>query len=264
MQNLNILTCFMFAMLAFTLSSCMEGEAEEPVDCKLSAPELELQSKTDTQCNLSVGEVSVKAFGGSGDIQFQLNDGSFQNMGDFTSLSAGTYIITAKDENDCTSSLSVNINNADGLNISTSAKDAGCGTSKGSITVTGSNGQEPYTFKLGGAGFQSSNVFENLGPGDYQVTAKDATECETSATVSIKTGISFSSSVQAIITNNCAKSGCHNGSQAPDLRNFSSIQANATNIKRRTADKSMPKNGTLTQEEIDAITCWVDDGALNN
>jgi hypothetical protein len=26
----------------------------------------------------------------------------------------------------------------------------------------------------------------------------------------------------------------------------------------------MPKQGSLTQDEIDAIVCWVDDGALNN
>jgi len=35
-------------------------------------------------------------------------------------------------------------------------------------------------------------------------------------------------------------------------------------MKARTQSRNMPKEGTLTQAEIDAIGCWVDDGALNN
>jgi len=44
------------------------------------------------------------------------------------------------------------------------------------------------------------------------------------------------------------------------------VQANADKIKQRTSDGSMPppNNTEPTPEEIQAIACWVDDGALNN
>lgn len=264
--NFYKLTWFCLQSLLVTpfLSSCISGESEEPVDCDASAPTLVLQSKTDSECNLATGTISVTASGGSGELKFQLNNGDFLETDSFSELPAGSYQVTVKDENNCTATLSVSIVNLDGLNISTSTTDAGCGTSNGSITVTGFDGQEPYSFKINNGNFQASNMFQNLAAGNYQITAKDATDCETTTTVSIKTGISFSSSVQAIITNNCAVSGCHSGTQSPDFRNFNTIQANAARIKTRTGNGSMPPNGTLTQAQINAIACWVDDGALNN
>ena len=46
---------------------------------------------------------------------------------------------------------------------------------------------------------------------------------------------------------------------------FSNIQSSASQIKSLTQSGAMPKNGSkLSQTQLDAIACWVDDGALNN
>jgi hypothetical protein len=68
------------------------------------------------------------------------------------------------------------------------------------------------------------------------------------------------------MANSCAISGCHDGSVSslPNFSNLSVIQANASMIKSRTQSGNMPKTGSLTQNQIDLIACWVDDGALDN
>jgi hypothetical protein len=64
---------------------------------------------------------------------------------------------------------------------------------------------------------------------------------------------------------NCATTGCHNGvSRSNDFREYTSAKTFANSIKSKTQDRSMPFDGTLTQDQIDLIACWVDDGAVLN
>jgi len=74
--------------------------------------------------------------------------------------------------------------------------------------------------------------------------------------------ISFSTMIKPIIDNNCLQ--CHNGNQFPDLRTYESIKINSDKIKEETQTRRMPIGGSLTITQIEAITCWVDGGALNN
>lgn len=81
-------------------------------------------------------------------------------------------------------------------------------------------------------------------------------------------GISFVQTIQPIISNNCALSGCHvNGQQRPTLETYEQIADNAERIEARTSNGTMPPSSSgqsLSQLEIDAIACWVGDGAPNN
>jgi hypothetical protein len=78
----------------------------------------------------------------------------------------------------------------------------------------------------------------------------------------------FSSDVSAIIQSSCAiSSGCHgNGStNGPGaLTTFNQIKNAATFIKSEVVSKRMPLGGSLTNSQIQSISCWVDNGALNN
>lgn len=78
-----------------------------------------------------------------------------------------------------------------------------------------------------------------------------------------KPDLSYANMISPILSQNCKP--CHfNGSQLPDLSDYNSVSDNADLIKTVTQNKTMPKNGSLTQDQIDAIACWVDNGALNN
>ena len=81
-------------------------------------------------------------------------------------------------------------------------------------------------------------------------------------------GISYTQTIEPIIETNCAVSGCHvTGQQRPTLETYEQIAANADRITFRTSNGTMPPSSSgkvLTQSEIDAINCWVDDGAQEN
>lgn len=75
--------------------------------------------------------------------------------------------------------------------------------------------------------------------------------------------ITFSGNVKSIIDANCVQ--CHgSGGNFPNLATYSGISAHGSLVKAETSSRRMPQGGTLTNDEIAAIACWVDAGALNN
>jgi uncharacterized membrane protein len=80
--------------------------------------------------------------------------------------------------------------------------------------------------------------------------------------------ISFSQDIKPIIQTNCAIANCHvDGRQLPSLETFEQIQANAQRIKSRTGNGTMPpptSGKSLSESEIELISCWVDAGAVEN
>tara|TARA_R110002050_G_scaffold300553_1_gene470482 strand:- start:2988 stop:3341 length:354 start_codon:yes stop_codon:yes gene_type:complete len=78
--------------------------------------------------------------------------------------------------------------------------------------------------------------------------------------------VSYKDYIRPLIDNNCMP--CHNGDGsepfAPDLRTFNGVKGIAELVKEVTLSRRMPKTGSLTNEQIAAIGCWVDQGALNN
>lgn len=80
--------------------------------------------------------------------------------------------------------------------------------------------------------------------------------------INCSTDVSFINTIKPIIDTKCLE--CHNGNQFPDLRTYQGISTNAERVKNETFARRMPLGGTLTTEEIEAIFCWVESGALNN
>lgn len=78
----------------------------------------------------------------------------------------------------------------------------------------------------------------------------------------------FSTDASPVITSKCATgSGCH-GTGATNsggaLTNYSQINAKKASIRSSVLNGSMPKGGSLSTAEKQAIVCWIDNGALNN
>jgi hypothetical protein len=86
--------------------------------------------------------------------------------------------------------------------------------------------------------------------------------------------VSYTNDVWPIIDTSCANvgnGGCHDGSNGPDRdwTVFSNVQSHAAQIKNRISRTPgtagyMPQIGSLDDEEIRLISCWVDQGAQNN
>lgn len=80
--------------------------------------------------------------------------------------------------------------------------------------------------------------------------------------------VSYSEDVNAIVMNRCAVSGCHNGDNGDDKNwtDFSLFQSKSETARAYVIDRIMPPDGAtpLTQEEVNTIACWVDQGSQNN
>lgn len=219
---------------------------------------------TDADCDLSNGSATINVKGGVPSYKYDLN-GVMQDKNKFTGLAAGNYLIKVTDNRECTARAEFIVESNNGVSAEATATNSGCGTSIAGITVSAKNGATPYTYALDGGTPQQSNIFTNLPAGEHTIEVTDKNDCKFTITQTIQTGISYTATVESIISNNCAVSGCHNGSQYPDFRMLANIQANKVSIRTRTQNKTMPAGGgSLTQKEIDAIACWIDDGALDN
>ncbi|MBS1665888.1 MAG: hypothetical protein JST58_00775 [Bacteroidetes bacterium] len=79
---------------------------------------------------------------------------------------------------------------------------------------------------------------------------------------------SFAVYINPMIQTSCANgSGCHGAgsSSGPGaLTTYSQIKANATAIQASVSAGRMPLGSPLSASQIQSITCWVNNGALNN
>lgn len=259
----------LIVLLIFICGCEYERIAAPESDCDIEPFEVVIESVQNTSCAESSGEIVVMV-NGDGSFQYQINEGGFNENNVFSGLSAGTYTIEAKAVNtDCISeAVEVKIENEDGLQLSLIEKNnSECGENTGSIIVEQEGGIEPIEYIINDDIVQSNPEFTGLENGDYTILARDANGCEAEISdIEIKTNISFSNNVKPIIANNCAVSGCHNGSQSPNLSMDENIIQNASRIKSRTGNGTMPPAGRpdLTDAQIQTIACWVDDGALDN
>lgn len=80
--------------------------------------------------------------------------------------------------------------------------------------------------------------------------------------------VSLSAEIMPLLQSNCAIDGCHTaGTGLPDFMVKENVLEYAAEIKRRTADGSMPppySGIALTSDEINKISCWVDQGKKDN
>ncbi|WP_207425768.1 gliding motility-associated C-terminal domain-containing protein, partial [Pedobacter sp. SYSU D00535] len=122
------------------------------------------------------GSVSLTAAGGTGPYEYKLGNGNFQSSASFNGLVSGTYTATVRDVNGLLASVNFTIEQPQQLTIALDYKKdiSGGDLSSGAIKVKGAGGTGPYTYKLGDGPYGSSDTFENLKPGKYTITIKDA------------------------------------------------------------------------------------------
>ena len=119
------------------------------------------------------------------------------------------------------------------------------------------------TFNLAAALILLATLFYSCQSNDDDMVVVNAEEAiEVVETDDCET-ITYAKSVAPIINSTCIE--CHStGKNFPNLETFESIKNNSARVKDAVATRRMPRGGSLSQEQIDAIVCWVDNGSLNN
>ena len=267
MTNIHKISAMVFTILL----SCSGDEPMPDFDCANSTLQISLVQKKDlASCGSSNGEVEVKATDGFPPYRFAINGKVEQASSVFKSLSAGSYSIVAIDAKQCSATLSIEL--ADFVSTLTATaiatENSMCLSANGTLRIRPAGGNAPYSFRINNGITTSDSVFSNLGHGTYAVFVRDAKNCTTTFSASVpraNTGVSWLTQIKPIVDVSCAKSGCHvAGTGRVDFTKFDNVKTNALLIKTKVGNKSMPFDGTLPADQIQLITCWVDDGALEN
>lgn len=269
---MNRIVIFIGWLALSLLYSCAYNDLADKISCEDSGLVVVLATKVDaTSCKAIDGSLTVAASGGTPGYDYSLNNGIYQTSPEFDNLAPGSYEVTVKDLRGCKATVIIEIATPDSdlsAGVQTQS-DTQCLSDNGSLVVTGLGGTAPYHYQLNSGGFSSNNAFDGLKHGSYVVIVKDAEDCQRVINVTVprgNTAISYQNEIKPIFDVNCNLSGCHGaGTGTRDWTRFDNVQSKASQIKARTANKSMPIGGlTLTQNQIDLIGCWVDDGAANN
>jgi hypothetical protein len=179
-----------------------------------SGPMISVLNSTSVSCfNGGDGTISLAASGGVGTLQFSINNGTtFQSNGNFTGLSAGTYICVVKDNAGCKSYSQVILSQGPELMATATSFPASCfSENDGHLQVTSTGGTGIHSFSLNGVNYQSSSTFNNLTAGTYTVYVRDVTSCVKTISVVISQPTTLNSTI-AIINASCF--GNSNGSVA--------------------------------------------------
>lgn len=168
-----------------------------------------------TACGVADGSATAEATGGTTPYLFY-----WEHSGEYgataENLEAGTYNVIVTDNNLCTTTDSVIINNSDGPEItSIDIEDALCyNSADGSVTVNITSGTMPFTFEWSNGHNGNENYLTELPPGDYTVQVTDALGCMAASefTVGSPDPLSFNFS----INNPTCYNGC-NGSITANL-----------------------------------------------
>jgi hypothetical protein len=264
-----VLITLLISLLFF--ERCAYNDINIQFDCANSTLAIALEQKSDvSNCRAIDGSITVVATEGLEPYAFNINGGEYQTNNTFSSLGPGTYTIRVKDMNGCWKAIDVSIAAAGSTLAATvqTTVDNQCHSDNGTATVTATGGVPPYQYQIDSHGFSDANIFNDLKEGQHVVVVKDSEECQTTLSVHVahgNTGISYANDIKDIITTNCAKSGCHGaGTGSRDWTVFGNVKSHAANIKTRTSNRTMPPDAPLSQQEIDVISCWVDDGAMDN
>ena len=152
----------------------------------VGAPVIDDVELTPTGCDTNIGEAIVHASGGVGDLSYRIDGGAWSSDSVFTGLSAGLHTIDVIDENGCSASIQISIGVTDGpqINILTVVHTT-CGEDNGSFSISVSGGTGDITVLINDV--ETPDVeFNNLGPGEYVITALDENLCEATDIVIIE------------------------------------------------------------------------------
>ena len=157
---------------------------EETFEVGLIISDLQVQGQvTDPTCTNN-GSINLVVSGGKAPYSYQWSNGSRSRNPQ--NLAAGRHTVVVTDQNGCKYRRSFDLTNSlPALTVLGSIEAAGCQVDNGSISISVSGGQAPYTFSWS-HGFSGQNP-QNLAPGNYTVTVQDNTGCSVQSSFSVST-----------------------------------------------------------------------------
>lgn len=216
-------------------------------------------SGTDPLCNGSCdGTLTGVASGGTGTILYTwtgIGSGASQ-----TNVCSGNYTLTVTDDNSCTSTTTVTLNDPPLLNVSTIPTDAHCNQSDGSADAIASGGTAGYTYEWFSDAALTSSLgtgtnLPNVAAGTYYVSATDANGCTANTTATV--GNLSGPTATAIVNSNVTGNGLCNGNATVTAGSGTAPYTYLWDNGETTATASALCAGTFCVTITDANGCTV-------
>lgn len=153
-----------------------------------ASPAITNLNGTDPLCNGDAnGEIEVTISGGTGTITYAINGGAPQASNTFTGLASGNYTIEIFDDNNCTDTDDITLNDPTVLTYNATATDLTCfENSTGSINIVPNGGTPSYQYSFdNGVTFGTSPNSNFIAAGNYDLVVEDANGCQVDGNITV-------------------------------------------------------------------------------
>lgn len=186
-------TAFSLPAGTYTVTVTDSGGCSDSVSITLTDP-LPLNTTvtgTDPTCfGGSDGAASATTTNGTPPFSYSWNTNPIQTGQSITGLSAGTWMVTLFDSNNCADTSTFTLTEPTQLIVDITTTDITCfGDDDGTATVSASGGTPGYFFTWNTNPVSNDSTITDLRPGTYTVTVFDANQCSDSASGTINDGI---------------------------------------------------------------------------
>jgi len=175
-----------YTVTARNSNGCTSPGTNVTINSQPSTPSAPIVTLTQPTCSVSTGTITITSPTGSG-MTYSINGSTYTNTtGVFNSVTPGTYTVTARNSNGCTSpGTNTTINSqpsTPSAPIATLAQPT-CSMSTGTITITSPSGSG-MTYSINGSTYtNTSGVFNSVPSGNYTLTARSSAGCTSSGTI---------------------------------------------------------------------------------
>lgn len=178
-----------------TASYFVMDQRTNPTTAQSIVPEL---------CGQSDGSIDLSVNGGTGPFIFQWDSG--QASEDLFNITAGTYLVTVTDVNNCTATSSATIpgNSISFALASNPSANSSCIVTNGAIDLTVNPGGPGYTFDWSSG--ETTEDLSGINAGTYTVTVSAGGNCTNTAVVTVTSNIPTPILAQNITTDFCGQS----------------------------------------------------------
>ena len=140
----------------------------------------------------NIGSATINVTGGTQPYTYLWNTGANNNS---INAYAGNYTVTVTDNNGCSKVFNVTIGNIPAPNIvNITTNNVSCYNGTNGMIIIQANNAQLYSVDNGQT-WSSSNVFNNLPAGTYNIIIKDANSCTDSATVTLTSPSEISANI---------------------------------------------------------------------
>ncbi len=184
--NFNGLLAGTYTLEVHDSRGCSATGTQEVTD--QPSPVINILDGTDPLCNGDAnGEIEVTASGGTGNLTYSVDGGPAQSNNVLTGLTAGNHTVTITDDNGCTDSKDIVLNEPAVLSFVSTPTNLTCfENSTGKINVVASGGTPLYEYSFdNGSTFGASPNNNFIPAGTYDIVVRDDHGCLATGTETI-------------------------------------------------------------------------------